>query len=144
MFLQQPHTTTRSYKDLSARIGRDIFVDTDNFEPYYVSWFALYKLNSAYATRTIDPIYKIGRYQILLVARFLMDQDALPRMNSHDMERRCNVMMERLWREADEVLGAATRRFHEIVDGNLDRDYIHSQPVTAAILEAFGQRRSGG
>lgn len=29
MFLHQPHRTTRGYKDISARVGRDVFVETD-------------------------------------------------------------------------------------------------------------------
>jgi hypothetical protein len=143
MFLQQPHRTTRSYKEIEARVGRDVFVETDKCEPYYVAGFALYKLNAAFNARSIVQTLKLARYQILLVARLLMDKDALPRMNSNEMEKRCNAMMEQLWRNADGVLADAARKLKEIVRDKFERDYIHSQPVTDAILDAFGQRRLG-
>lgn len=72
-----------------------------------------------------------------------MDKDPLPKMNANEMERRCNLMMERLWKDADTLLVNAAEKFREIVNDKLDRDYIHTQRVTDAILEAFGQKRPG-
>jgi AIPR protein len=60
MFFQEPHRTTRSYKSLSARVGRDMFMTSDKPEPYYVAGFALHKLNSSFNTAklpTVDIIF---------------------------------------------------------------------------------------
>jgi hypothetical protein len=141
MFFQEPHRTTRSYKNLSARVGRDMFISTDRPEPYYVAGFTLYKLNSAFNTAKMSTALKIARYQILLTARLLIDAVPLPRMNSNDMERRCGAMMERLWGDPDRLLSDAAFRFETIVGGNMDRDYIHTQGVTDLILESFGHKK---
>jgi hypothetical protein len=143
MFLQQPHRTIRGYKDIAASVTKEVFVETDKLEPYYVAGFALYKLNAAFNTAKIPTAFKIARYQILLAARLILDNNALPKMNSNEMEKRCTFMMERLWKDADTILTNATDRLNQIVNGNLDRDYIHTQPVTDAILDAFGQKNLG-
>jgi hypothetical protein len=62
-------------------------------------------------------------------------------MNSNEMERRCQVMMDRLWKEPDKLLTAAANDFRAIVNGNMDRDYIHTQGVTNAILDTFRPKK---
>ena len=141
MFFQEPHRTTRSYKALASRVGRDMFLSTDKAEPYYIAGFALYKLNSAFNTSKLPTTLKIARYHILLTARLLIDAGPLPRMNANEMEKRCTLMMDRLWNDADKLLSDAATRFSEIVAGNLDRDHIHTQGVTDSILEAFGNKK---
>jgi AIPR protein len=144
MFFQEPHRTVRSYKDLAARVGRNMFLPTDRPEPYYVSGLALYRLNSAFNTGKLPTALKIARYQIILTARLLIDPDGLPRMNANEMEKKCSIMMDRLWGGgSDKLLADAAERFQSIVGGNMDRDYIHTQGVTDLILEAFGHRKVG-
>jgi hypothetical protein len=141
MFLAEPHRTTRTYRLLREKIGKEIFVDTDRLEPYYVAGFALYKLENLYRNKKIASAYKAARYQILLAARLLMDREAMPRMNSHEMGRRCEGMMKQLWTDADGILVAAVEIVDRASEGSLNRDHIRTQPVTNAILEGFGRGR---
>jgi hypothetical protein len=92
---------------MSDRVGKDMFLSTDRPEPYYVSGFALYKINEAFKSGKLDNSLKVARYQILLTLRLLIDATNLPRMNSNDMERRCQAMMDRLWKEPDILLSQA-------------------------------------
>jgi AIPR protein len=140
MFIQEPHRTTRSYKNLAAHVGRDMFLTTDKLEPYYVAGFALYKLNSAFNSGKLPTSLKIARYQILLTARFLIDASPLPKMNANEMEKRCAVMMDRLWNDSDKLLQDAAQKFQQIA-GKMERDHIHTQGVTDLILVAFGHKK---
>ena len=103
---------------------------------------ALYKINEAFKNEMLSNEFKKARYQILLTLRLLVNATPLPRMNSNEMERRCQPLMERLWQDPDKLLTEAAGRFAAVVNGNMDRDYIHTQGVTNAILEAF--RPKGG
>ena len=44
MFLQEPHRTTKTYRLLSAKVGKEMFCEGDRLEPYYLAALALVKL----------------------------------------------------------------------------------------------------
>jgi hypothetical protein len=64
MFLDEPHTTTKNYKSLRAKVGTDIFARQHKLEPYYVAAFAAYKLELQYRSLKIGADYKSARYHI--------------------------------------------------------------------------------
>jgi len=143
MFLAEPHRTTRTYRLLSAKVGKDIFADGDRLEPYYVSAFALYKLEYLFRNGTIPVQFKPARYHLLLLARLIMDAGRLPKMNAHEMGRRCDAMIEILWDKPDGTFVEATEVLKEIVSGNLARDHVRREPVTDAILARYGHGKGG-
>ena len=63
-------------------------------------------------------------------------------MNSHEMERYCNVLMESLWDEdASRVLFEnAAERVRMVAAGNLHRDNIRTEPFTNALLLLLASR----
>lgn len=139
MFLGQPHITTRTFRQLTAKVGKEMFVDTDKLEPYYVAAFALYRLEQLFRAKKIDSKYKAARFQILLVVRYLLDGGKLPWMNSKEMANRSVAMIEKL--KSDAEIEAVFLQAVKIVDeiaGNWDRDSIRTEPVTRAITEKFG------
>lgn len=69
MFLEEPHRTTRNFNALLDNVGKTIFVDGHKFEPYYVSSFALYKLEKLFRAQKLNTAFKAARYQVLLAAR---------------------------------------------------------------------------
>ena len=139
MFLGAPHITTRTFRQLIARVGRDMFVDTDKLEPYYVAAFTLYRLEQLFRSKKIESKYKAARFQILLVVRFLMDQQPLPWMNSRDMATRSQSMIEKLKVDDDvERLFISAAQIVDQVAGEWDRDFIRTEPVTKSITERFG------
>ncbi len=140
MFLGEPHITTRNFRALSAKVGKDMFVDTDKPELYYVAAFTLYRLERFFKTGKIDAKHKAARYQILLTVRLLMDARSLPYMNSNEMTKRCTAMMQLLWDEngAEKIFLDAVAKLDRVAGVAWTRDSIRTEPVTKAIL-ALGQ-----
>lgn len=142
MFLGLPHITTRTFRQLTAKVGKEIFIDTDKTEPYYVA--ALYRLEQLFKSKVIDAKYKAARYQILLAIRFLLDNKPLPKMNAYDMTKRCNAMITKLNNEADaEILIVKAVATVDQVAGAWDRDSIRTEPISKALFQKFGQHYSG-
>lgn len=135
MFLEEPHRTTRNFNALLDNVGKSIFVDGHKYEPYYVSSFALYKLEKLFRTQKLDTAFKAARFQVLLAARRLANPDGLPAMNSRDMEKYCKSIADILWDSdsADRLLEGAASVVATVAKGNLDRDNIRTVPITEAI-----------
>lgn len=143
MFLEEPHRTTKNYQSLSAKVGKEMFCPTDRMEPYYLAAYSLYRLEYLFRSKKIEAALKPARFHILLAARLLMDRGHLPAMNSHDMQKRCAEMMNRFWNDWEAILVAAAEEVRKVAKGNFDRDYIRTEPITEAILEAFGHKKPG-
>lgn len=143
MFLNEPNRTTRNYKLLAERVGKDIFKDGDKMEPYYVAAYSAYRLAKLFTTKKIPSKYVPGRYHILLAARLVMDSKAQSQMNSAEMTKRSEIMIQRLWKEADEILIKAIDVVDKVAEGNWDRDHIRTQPITDKIFAQFGLKGGG-
>ena len=144
MFLGLPHITTKTFRQLIAKVGKDMFVDTDKPEPYYVSAWTLYRLEQLFKNKKIDAKYKAARFQILLGVRFMLDGAPLPKMNAGDMTKRCDAMIAKLKDEdAVEKLFLDAVSAVDAVAGKWDRDSIRTEPVSKALFQKFGQHYSG-
>jgi hypothetical protein len=144
MFLGLPHVTTRRFRDLSARVGKDMFVDSDKAEPYYVAALALYRLEQLFKSKKIDGKYKAARFQLLLVVRMLIDPSPLPKMNAHDMTKRSFTMAEHLQNEqaCENIFNHAIQVIESLAT-NWGRDTIRNEPITKAIFQKYGQNYPG-
>jgi hypothetical protein len=148
MFLGEPHITTRNFRSLSAKVGKEMFVEGDKLDPYYVAAFCLYTLEQLFKQTKIDKKYKAARYQILLAVRLMMDPKPLPRMNSNEMAKRCEQMRQMLWngKTAEKLFPAAVALVEKIADSekgsnpSWTRDTMRTEPVTKAIFESFHQK----
>ena len=139
MFLGLPQITTRRFRQLSAMVGEDMFVDTDKPEPYYVSALALYRLEQLFKNKRIEAKYKAARYQLLLTVRLLIDAKPLPRMNANDMSKRCHALAEFLQNEqkCESVFKEASDIIDALVPGWYC-DTIRNEASTKAIFAKFG------
>jgi hypothetical protein len=137
MFLEEPHTTAKSYKSLRAKAGTEIFAKSQKLEPYYVAALAAYKLELQFRSQKIGTQYKSARYHILLAIRLLLDPKALPPMNSNELAKRCGVMIEALCNQdkVDELFQKATSIVDKVSDGDLSRDNIRTITTTQKIIE---------
>jgi hypothetical protein len=136
MFLRIPQRTTRNYKSLLKQMGTEIFGPEHRLEAYYVAAFAQYKLEYYFRTSAIPADLKPARFQILLAYKMLVQPAVLPRMNSHDMQHYCEVIMEDLWDDASvrEHFQRAAGHVRAVANGNLYRDNIHTEQFTNALL----------
>ncbi|MGP8049797.1 MAG: AIPR family protein [Desulfobaccales bacterium] len=137
IFLKAPHRTTRNYKALLRSVGKDIFNKDHRLEPYYVAAFAHYRLEFLFRNQSLPAELKPARYHLLLTYRILVGGERLPPMNSREMARYCNILMESLW--DDDALRAvfanAETHVRAVAAGNLHRDNIRTEPFTEALLQ---------
>jgi hypothetical protein len=137
MFLNEPHRATRNYAKLRDKVGDGIFDEGHRMEPYYTAAFALYRLEHLFKRKQLDRKYKPARFHILLAARLLAAPGiVVPRMNSHDMARYCQVVMELLWDadRADALIQTAAEIIDIVADGEFHRDNIRTEPFTQKLL----------
>jgi hypothetical protein len=139
MFLEEPHRTTRNYAALLDRVGKDIFAPEHLLDPYYVAAYALYRLEYLFRNQSLDPKYKPARYHILLACRFIAAPFALPKSNSHEMQRYCDSILKILWdvQEADGLFTTAAAVVDTVAKGNFHRDSIRTQTFTESLIEEF-------
>lgn len=132
IFLELPHRTTKNYKALLKTIGTDIFNKEDCLDPYYVAGYAYYRLEFLFRNQLLPSELKPARYHLLLAYRILASPGDLPRMNSHEMERFCQVLMETLWddEKSKSIFSEAESHVRAVADGNLHRDNIRTEPFT--------------
>jgi hypothetical protein len=137
IFLDEPHTSAKSYKTLRSKVGTEIYVKGHRLEPYYVAALAAYKLELQYRSQKIAAEYKPARYHLLLAVRLLMDQKPLPPMNSRDMEKRCSAMIAVLsdQPEADAIFLKAKTIIDKVSKGDLTRDSIRTISTTENIIK---------
>jgi hypothetical protein len=136
MFMDEPHTATKNYKSLRARVGTDLFVKEHQLAPYYVAAFTGYKLELQYRSQKIGAEYKSARYHLLLAMRLLMDSQALPPKNAKEMDKRCTAMMETLWdaTKADALFQKGREIIDKVSKGDLSRDNIRTKETTDSIM----------
>ena len=146
MFLSEPHGTTRSYARLRERVGTDIFGPLHKFDPYYVAAFSLYRLEFLFRNQRLDARYKPARFHLLLAARLLAIQGALPPMNSHAMQKYCENINAILWDvdQSDRLFSRAAEIVSDVAKGNFDRDSIRTQPFTQGVIDGCAAANGKG
>jgi hypothetical protein len=120
-------------------VGTDIFVKGHKLEPYYVAALTAYKLELQYRGEKISAKYKSARYHLLLAIRLLLDPHPLPPMNSKDMEKRCNAMIELLsdQERVDDLFQKAVAVIDKVSKGDLSRDNIRTIATTENVIKAL-------
>ena len=141
MFLSDPHTVSRSYKTIRAKLGDEIFGKNHQPAPYYVAAFALYRLEYLFRSHKIAPQYNPARYHIIYAVRLLTNSDPLPQMNSNAMKTYCDTITTALWdsSRSDEVFTLAVAAIDQAAEGlGYSRDVIRTLPFTQRVMKACG------
>lgn len=133
VFLELPHRTTRNYKALIKKVGTDIFGQSHLLVPYYAAGYAYYRLDYLFRNQVMKSELKPARYHLLFAFRLLYSTETLPRMNSHEMERYCNGLLETLWDDGQSkrLFEQAEEAVRAVAAGNLHRDNIRTETFTA-------------
>jgi hypothetical protein len=133
MFLEDPHRTTRDFNSLLDRIGRDIFMEEQKLEAYYVAAYTLTKIERMFKTEELDKKYKAARSQILLAFRRLANPARLPNLSSRDMESYCKKVTDVLRDNPVPLIQKAAEIVSEVTPGEWHKDGIRTVAVTNAI-----------
>ena len=144
MFLNEPHRTTRNFKGVKAKIGKDIFVKDQRMELYYTAAFALYKTRFCIRSNRIGREFSPATFHILLVLRILIAGFERPNLRAKNASVYCKKIWEILHDQArceEYVIKAA--RLVEEAGGGLDRDDVRTEPYTERVIakakECFGR-----
>ena len=92
MFLDKPHLASRYYGRL-LKDSNDMFSSDHRPIAYYISAYALYKIEYLIRNKQIDQQYNRYRYHILMLIKYLvLEGKPQPPLNSHKMEQLCQKM----------------------------------------------------
>ncbi len=139
IFLQIPHRTTRNYKNLLTNIGNTIFNKDHRLEMYYVSAYMHYRLEFLFRTGVLESVLKPSRYHLMYLLGLMLFPPALPAMNSNDMKRLCEGMMEKIWDEtiSREMFLTASEIVREAAEGDFHGDNVRTDPFTDKVKRLY-------
>jgi hypothetical protein len=147
IYLLEPHRTTRDFKSILNRVGKDIFVENHKIDQYYSSAYAFYKLEYLFRSQKLDAKYKPARFHILMAARMLFDPKPVPLPNSNEAAKRSVAFAEHLTdpKKADALFTRAADAVSKVAKGNFHRDNIRTQPFTEQVIaQCRGPTKKGG
>lgn len=138
MFLNEPHRTTKNYKSVKAKLGKDIFAKHQRLEPYYAAALAAYRVEGAFKGKRIPAILKPARFQILLAIRVLTAGYAMPTFTANKMEQYCENIITELndLAKAETAIQNAVQVVDAATGGKYERDNLRSESFTDSVIEA--------
>lgn len=102
MFLEVPHLASRYYGRLFKDYSEKAFDKNNELMLYYASAFALYKLEFFIRNRTIDKKYRKYKYHILMLLRYHIAGEKLPRFSSNKrVNEYCDKINKVMWNNND-------------------------------------------
>lgn len=124
MFLNRAHQASRYYGSLLKDIENTIFVEGHFPISYYVSSFALFRIESFLRRGQVDNKYRPFKYHLLGILRMVVAGSVMHAMTANKFEKYCEIIRDTLW---DDVMClAATQKACGVMDqvlaGAYDRD----------------------
>ncbi|MBW4647321.1 MAG: AIPR family protein [Kastovskya adunca ATA6-11-RM4] len=124
MFLDRAHQASRYYGTLLKDVKNRIFVNGHFPIAYYVSAYALFRIESFLRKKQIDGKYRAFKYHLLGILRMQIAGTSIPQMNSNQFEKYCEKVQNELWDEAKiaSAINQACQVLDRVLNGNYDRD----------------------
>lgn len=124
MFLNRAHQASRYYGTLLKDGQANIFVDGHFPLPYYLSAYALYRIESLLRRRQIDSKYRPFKYHLLGFIRMEVAGVSMPSMNANQFEKFCEPLKVVLWDETKypDAVTRACKLLDTILAGDYNRD----------------------
>ncbi len=99
MFLDQSHLSSGYFSKAYKNNESKMFKTDHKFCPYYISSFAMYKLEKLFKDKELDKKYRIARYHLLMIFRILTTKtDVIPPFNSRKIDELCkrlkNILLD--------------------------------------------------
>jgi serine/threonine protein kinase len=116
--LESAHSKGIVHRDLKPA---NIFVDGHFPLPYYLSAYALYRIESLLRRRQLDAKYRPFKYHLLGFIRMDVAGASMPAMTANQFEKFCEPLKVALWDET-KYQDAVTRAC-KLLDIVLARDY---------------------
>jgi hypothetical protein len=118
------HRASRYYGSLLKDFENTIFVSGHFPIAYYVSAYALFRIDSFLRKKQIEAKYRPFRYHLLGILRMQITGTSLHQMTSNQFKKQCEDIQTELWDEVKIAsrLNQACQVLDRILNGNYDRD----------------------
>lgn len=109
MFLNEPHSTHRYYGELLRSYNNRLFLDTDDYNPYYCSAYFNYYVDSQIRSGKVDRKYKKFKFHIICAMRALIAGSTVVFGQARKQQKICKKLWEVMKNEVDmeHILNAA-------------------------------------
>lgn len=147
-FLNEPHSTHRYYGELLKAYKDKLFQNNHNLDMYYVSSFALQKIEKLFKNRParIEGFYRINKfkYHILVVLRIIVCGFRYPSFTSREMSSYCDKLHSILLDDAKtikaielakKIVSDTTARYSILYPETNIRDYHRIRNFTTELIE---------
>ena len=148
MFLNRAHQASRYYGSLLKDIESAIFVEGHFPIAYYVSSFALFRVESFLRRGLIDNKYRPFKYHLLGIFRMAVAGSAMHAMTANKFEKYCETIRDILWDDSGclAAIQQSCQVLDQVLGGTYDRDKakestIQTQAIT--IITANSAPASG-
>jgi hypothetical protein len=135
-FLDEPHRATGYVPTLMDQLGTRIMREDHKHEPYYAAAYAHYRLEFFWRNKQLEPLYKPGRWQVLMAARHLGVGSDVGAPASREVATNATELMKILWddKKALALFRDAIAAVDAAVDHHWRRDFMRNQPTTLSVL----------
>ena len=120
----------------------EVFSPEHRHDTYYTAALAWYRLDVALRRQLIDPKYRLIRYHILMVIKYLGSSIPMPALNANKLSAYCEALNLVLVDEQKSVdlFKAAAEMIFELGGDTLTRDTIKGERFTRDLLAAVSGR----
>lgn len=139
MFLNEPQSTHRYYGELLRAYNNRLFLDTDDYEPYYCSAYFNYYVDNQIRSGKIDRKYKKFKFHIICAMRALIADSAVVFGQARKQQKICkklwsvmksDIDMQRILNAAITCLDSACAECQDIPSQELHR----SKEITNSMI----------
>ena len=93
MFLNEPHSTHRYYGELLRAYNNRLFLDTDDYEPYFCAAYFSYYVDVQIRNNVLDRKYKKFKFHLICAMRSLIAESSVV----FGQARRQQKICKKLW-----------------------------------------------
>lgn len=139
MFLDLPHRVAGYYGTVRNRIGDQLFKTDHRYVAYYTSALALYRLETLFRARIINPQYRALRWYLLMLLRYHLAGKDVPPLNSKKMDEYCKPIID-FQHDPDKVAQAFTEIILKIEHHGIpeiNKDSLKTQTFRDKLIEPF-------
>lgn len=138
MFLNSPHRVAGYYGTVRGRMGNQIFSPDHKCDAYFLSAYALYRLDCLFRSRSLSSSLKPIRWFLLLLFRHTV-AGAPPAFNSAKIEKYCTPLLDLLCDNdrSAAVFAKLAARAQPFISANSDatKTQAYRDSLLAAVVE---------